>query len=426
MKNMKIRRFVQGFLAAILACGGATAQTADYAFDLSGEAKEGCIGVAPDTRYGGSTAYGYDLGTVQDGNRPFFFSVDLPEGNYLVTVVLGGKDHSVTSVKSESRRLMLETISTAPGQRLEQTFAVNVRNKYLQNGDSVRIKTREIGKLIWDDKLTLEFNGVHPSVSEIRVVAAPSLPTVFLSGDSTVVDEGNEPWAGWGQLLPAYLTPEVAVANYAESGLAANSFVSQRRLAKLLEQMKPGDYLIIQFGHNDQKQRGADKGPYASYTRDLKVLVDRVREKGGIPVLVPSMHRRRFDENGQIINTHGEYPDAVRKLAAEEGVYLVDLTPMSKTLYEAWGDEASKRAFVHYPAGTFPGQDQALADNTHFNYYGASQIAKCVVYGIVQGDLPLKAYVREGFTFDPAHPDDPDAFAVPATPSFSLDKPDGN
>ena len=428
---MKIYRLPFFTIPAILLlfCGcGRVCENPDYAFTLAGATPEGYQAVTEQTVYGeAGRTYGYDLGMAQNGTGPFFFSAGLPEGNYLVTVVLGGKEASVTTVKSESRRLMLENIATAAGEQSEQTFTVNIRNKYYGQNDSVRINTREIGKLIWDDKLTLEFNGVNPLVSQIRIDSANYLPTIFLAGNSTVVDEANEPWCGWGQIFPRFMSTGVVVANYAESGLAANSFVSSRRFAKLLTRMKAGDYLFIEFGHNDQKQKGEDKGPYTSYKSSLKYLVDKTREKGGTPILITPVHRRRFDENGRVVNTHGEYPDAVRQLAAEEKVYLIDLNTMSETLYEAWGTEASKRAFVHYPAGTFPGQNDSLADNTHFNTYGGYQITRCIVQGIRDNDIPLKTYIREEInTFDPAKPDDPDKFNIPATPFFSIIKPLGN
>jgi lysophospholipase L1-like esterase len=191
--------------------------------------------------------------------------------------------------------------------------------------------------------------------------------------------------------------------------------------------MKKGDWLFIEFGHNDQKQTGPGKGPYDSYTESLKQLITGTREKGGIPVLVTPMHRRRFDENNRIINTLGEFPDAMKKLAKQEQVALIDLNAMSKTVYEAWGPEQSKSAFVHYPAGTFPGQTEALADNTHFNAYGGDQLTKCIVKGIIDNNLPIRDYIRVGFIpFDPAHPDDPDSFFVSPTPFYSITKPEGN
>lgn len=404
------------------------AQQAVYKFNLSDNEVDGYITVTNNTIYGNGYSYGYDLNTRQDDGGPFFFSADIPEGNYVVTVTLGNNSKdSRTTVKSESRRLMLENIPVLSGEFTKRSFAVNVRNTRIGENDSVRIKPREKGKLIWDNKLTLEFNGTNPSVTEIEIKEAEDILTIFLAGNSTVVDEANEPWCGWGQMFPRFFGAEAAIANYAESGEAANTFVTSKRFAKLLTKMKKGDYLFIEFGHNDRKQKGEGKGPYTSYKTDLKYLVDKTREKGAIPVLVTSMHRRFFDDNGKVINTHGDYPDAVRQLAKEEGVYLIDLNDMSAVLYEAWGVEGSKKAFVHFPPETFPNQKEALADNTHFNPYGGYQIAKCILKGITDNDIPVKKYIVNDFeTFDPANPDDADMFDVPATPFSSLLKPDGN
>lgn len=400
----------------------------DYKFNLTKDKhQKGFIPVIADRVYS-EGGYGYDLGTFPKGGKPFFFSVDVPEGNYLVKVVLGSKDASSnTTVKAESRRLMLKNIETKKGEFVTHEFAVNIRNTKISETESVKIKPREIGKLIWDNKLTLEFNGDNPSVQSIEIKSADNLVTLFLAGNSTVVDEANEPWCGWGQMFPLFLTSKVVIANYAESGEAANTFVSSKRFAKLLTKIKKGDYLFIEFGHNDQKQKGEGKGPYTSYKSDLKYLVDEARAKGANPVLVTSMHRRSFDENGKVINTHGEYPNAVRLLAKEENVPLIDLNNMSKDLYEAWGVEGSKKAFVHYPAGTFPGQDKALEDNTHFNPYGGYEIARCIIKGIIESNLPIEKYIKKEYrNYNPAHPDAFETFHIPLTPFSSTIKPDGN
>lgn len=421
---------IQLIVLLIITCISGAAASGKYVrvFDFTGGELGQKEPVNSSTIYGLNSGFGYDLGTGQKDGEPFFFSVDVPEGNYRVTVTLGDKDaESCTTVKSESRRLMLENITTAKGKYKTYTFTVNVRNTKIGETDSVRIKPREVGKLIWDNKLTLEFNGDNPSVTQIKIEKVDNLVTLFLAGDSTVVDEANEPWSGWGQLLPRFLSSDISVANYAESGEAANSFVSSKRFAKLLSEMKAGDYLLIQFGHNDQKQKGEGKGPYASYTRDLKYLIDEARAKGGIPVLITSMNRRTFDSEGKITNSHGDYPDAVRKLAKQENVALIDLNAMSKTLYEAWGDEGSKKAFVHFPAGTFPDQDKDLADNTHFNPYGGYELAKCIIQGIIDNNIPVKKYIVKDFKgFDPAHPDAFDSVRIPRSPLYSMVKPDGN
>ncbi|MDR1716151.1 MAG: rhamnogalacturonan acetylesterase [Prevotella sp.] len=411
-------------LSSITVLGQQTA----YKFNFTDKLVKGYTSVPSNTIYGENPVYGYDLNTNPIDGDPFFFSVDVPEGNYKVTVVLGSdKGESNTTVKAESRRLMLANIKTSKGKYSAHTFAVNIRNTKIGDTDSVRIKKRETGKLIWDDKLTLEFNGKNPAVAKIEIEKADNIPTIFLAGNSTVVDEAEEPWCGWGQIFPRFFTSDIAIANYAESGEAANTFVTSKRFAKLLSKMRKGDYLFIEFGHNDQKQKGEGKGPYTSYKSDLKYLASKTREKGAIPVLVTSMHRRFFDDNGKVKNTHGDYPDAVRQLAKEENITLIDLNNMSATLYEAWGVEGSKRAFVYYPAGTFPNQKEPLADNTHFNPYGGTEIARCILKGMIDNNLPVKKYIRKDVRpFDPAHPDDPDKFGIPATPFSSMVKPDGN
>ena len=399
----------------------------EYKFFFGDGNKDGYVKVDNNLKYSDNSPYGYDLNTKSDGDNPCFFSIKLPEGNYRVTVVLGDKDnYTNTTIRSESRRLMLENINTSPSEFITTSFNVNIRNINIDEERDVRLKPREIGKLNWDEKLTLEINGTSPGLVEL-IINNADVPTIFLAGNSTVTDQDNEPWCGWGQMLPRFLNDGVAVANYAESGEAGNSFISAGRFDKILSKMKEGDYLFIEFGHNDQKQKGPDKGPYTSYKKSLKMLIDGTRAKGGIPVLVTPMHRRRFDEKGKIINTLDDYPDAVRLLASEESVMLIDLHEMSRVLYEAWGPEESKKAFVHYPAGTFPGQDEALEDNTHFNAFGGNQICKCILRGIQENDSPLKNFIAKDFSsFDPAFPDNPDNFYISPTPFYSITKPEGN
>lgn len=428
---MKAFGFISIFLCSLLFPNSSLAGNLKYKF-VFGNSKQsiakGEFYITDNTAYHLGQPYGLDFNTMANKGQPFFFSADVPEGNYLVTVVLGSSNGpSQTTVKAESRRLMLENIQTAKGKFMKCTFAVNIRNARINATDSVKLKLREIGKLIWDNKLTLEFNGENPSVVSIEIQKADNLLTLFLAGDSTVVDESDEPWTGWGQMLTRFFNPRMAIANYAESGEAANTFVSAKRFAKLLTKIKKGDYLFIQFGHNDQKQKGDGKGPFTSYRQNLKYLLDEARKRGGIPVLITSMNRRTFDKDGKITNSHGDYPDAVRQLAEEERVPLIDLNAMSKTLYEAWGDEGSKRAFVHFPKGTFPNQTADLADNTHFNPYGGYELAKCIVQGMVEANIPLKKYIVNDFKgFDPNFPDKFEEIRIPQTPFSSTLKPDGN
>ena len=354
--------------------------------------------------------------------------MNVPDGNYKVTVRLGNaRRAATTTVRAESRRLFVNALHTEKGEFAERTFLVNKRTPDIDGQHSVRIKPRERHKLNWDDKLTLEFNGEAPACESITIAPADTAaPTVFLCGNSTVVDQDEEPWASWGQMITSFFDDSVCVANYAESGECANTFIAAGRLEKALSQMKPGDYLFMEFGHNDQKQKGPGSGAYYSFMTSLKTFIDEARLRGAHPVLVTPTQRRSFDKDGQLQDTHGEYPEAMRWLARKENVPLIDLNRMTRTLYEAMGPEASKRAFVHYPAGTYPGQEKPLADNTHFNPYGAYEIARCIAEGLKQQVPTLARHLKDVPPFDPAHPDAPDTFHWDDSPFIDMQKPDGN
>ncbi|MDO4163239.1 MAG: rhamnogalacturonan acetylesterase [Bacteroides sp.] len=381
-------------------------------------------------RYSEETGYGYDLTDTptKGSNVPFFFSVRVPDGNYKVTVRLGSKKKAgVTTVRGESRRLFVENLPTKKKQFVEKTFMVNKRTPRISDKESVRIKLREKHKLNWDDKLTLEFNGDAPVCESISIEPADSsVITVFLCGNSTVVDQDNEPWASWGQMITRFFDAGVCVANYAESGESANTFIGAGRLKKALTQMKAGDYVFMEFGHNDQKQKGPGKGAYYSYMTSLKTFIDEARLRGAHPVLVTPTQRRTFNDEGRIYDTHEDFPEAMRWLADKEDVPLIDLNEMTRTLYEAMGPENSKRAFVHYPAGTYPGQTKDFADDTHFNPYGAYEIAKCVMEGIKKAVPALATHLKDAATFDPARPDSLDSFHWNDSPFTEIEKPDGN
>ena len=409
-----------------------------------GKLETGFIQVLPDTHYSRELGYGFigaakitgmDRGGTDPqhshfctSDTPFFFTANVPEGNYNVTVTLGDRDgESTTTVKAEARRLMLERVHTAAGEIVSRTFTVNVRRSRLKSGEDVRLKADEKGSLDWDDQLTLEFSDARPCLEGLEIIPVNDAITVFIAGDSTVCDQGKEPWCAWGQMLPRFFRAGVAIANHAESGESLRSFTGARRLQKILETIKAGDILLIQFGHNDQKDHSPGAGAFTTYKANLKLYVDEARKRGAIPVLITSMNRRTFDAEGRITNSLGDFPAAVRQLAREENVPLIDLNAMSKTLYEAWGPDGSTRAFVHYPADTFPGQTKALKDNTHFNPYGAYELAKCVVEGIKANKLGIARFLVDDMpAFDPAHPDPVEKWSVPASPAVVSTKPEGN
>lgn len=417
-------------IAAVPARATESSRPAAYRFDFGpGKVEPGYTQVVPATVYSADRGYGFepgaDVSAVDRGGddalggdfctseKPFFFSVNLPEGNYDVTVTLGDRDgESTTTVKAESRRLMLERVATARGEIASRTFTVNVRNSRIVTDQQVRLKAREKGVLHWDDKLTLEFNGARPCVCALEVCKADDAVTVYLAGDSTVTDQTREPWNSWGQMLPRFFKPGVAVANHAESGEALRSFAGEKRLDKVLSTIKAGDYLFIQFGHNDQKERGEGVGAFTTYKRSLKTFIAEARKRGAHPVLLTPMNRRTFDSSGKVTNSLGDYPAAVRQTAQEEDVPLIDLNAMSKPFYEALGREGSKKAFV---------------DNTHHNNYGSYELARCVVEGIRANNLGLARFLVDDVPpFDPAHPDPIEKVNIPASPQRTTTAPEGN
>jgi lysophospholipase L1-like esterase len=351
-------------------------------------------------------------------DKPFFFSVGVPEGDYDVTFTFGDpQGDSLTTVKTESRRLLLEGVQTKAGEIVTRSFTINVHYPEIAGGGQVALKQREVGTMDWDHKLTFEFNNKRPAIDAITITKADHPITVYIAGDSTVVDQTDEPWAAWGQMLPRFFKPGVSISNQAESGETLKAFISENRLAKVLSTMKPGDYLFIQFVHNDQKPGPDHVDAATDYKSFLRLYINEARLRGATPVLVTAMNRRSFGPDGKITNTLGDYPDAMRELAKDENVPLIDLNAMSKVFFETMGPDNSTKAFVQYPANTFPGQTHELKDNTHFNSYGAYELAKCIVEGIKSNQLGIAKYlIGDTPPFDPAHPDPVDQWHLPMSP----------
>ena len=374
----------------------------------------------------------FDLSKAQNvkSNAPFTRNIEVPDGNYKVTVVLGSKKKAGnTVVRAENRRLMVDEVATKKGQFKTVEFVVNKRTPEIEKGKRVKVKDREKNYNTWDNAINLEFTGAAPAVKEVKIERDTTATTIFLCGNSTVVDQPYEPWASWGQMIPRWFGPEVSISNNAESGLTAASFLGSYRLDKILTMMKKGDYVICEFGHNDQKEKMAGAGAWYNFSYYLKIFIDKVRAKGGNIIFVTPTQRRRFDDatHSKILETHGDYPDAMRAVAKREGVPVIELHDMTRTFFEALGYENSKKALVHYPANTFPGQDKPLADNTHFNPYGAYEIAKMVVMGMKQLNLPIVKYLRSDWKdFNPAQPDDYNKFVWYNSVQQDVTKPDGN
>jgi lysophospholipase L1-like esterase len=298
---------------------------------------------------------------------------------------------------------MLEEAETEPGRVVRRRIAVAVKSPALAppppnapGGGQVLLPEAEAAMPDWDGILSLDFSGRAPYVRSVSVAEAPGLPALFLAGDSTVADQPEAPYASWGQMLPRFLGPGIAVANHAASGETLKSFVSSLRLAKVLELMRPGDYFLVQFGHNDQKrewpQTYAEAG--STFKAYLRAYIAEARLRGATPILATPPRRRKFGPGGAQENTHGAYPDAARELAREEGLVLVDLEADSGLLYGALGPELSRAAFA------------VAGDETHHGAYGALQLAKCVARSLARSALPIAAFaLPEAAAYDPSAPD---------------------
>lgn len=369
-------RGLTAFFGCYLLCTNAFADPAALTFDFT-----------PGGNAAGHPAFESSRGFGFEPGAPWKFSVQVPEGNYRVTVRFDRSRKRVHArVLAEQRRLMVENL-VVDQTALEQTFIVNVRTSALAalplnatGGTRVALKPREIGSPTWDDKLTVEIAGdASPrSVS----IATVHLPTLYLAGDSTVTDQGVAPSASWGQMLPAYFKNDLAIANHAESGETLKSFVTELRLDKMLSTVEPGDWVMIQFGHNDQKVQWPQTYAEAAttYRSWLRTYIAEVRRRGATPILVTSPERRNFDSAGRIVPSLGEYPDAVRAVAREESAALIDLNPASVRFYEKLGPEGAPRAFA----------DEGR-DKTHHNEFGAYALAGLVVEGLRAADPSLTA-----------------------------------
>lgn len=420
---------VGGAIGLVL-CFATLVRAAEHQFAF-GTTVEGFVTVPTDANFDAKRGFGYSVMPTPT-NPAAVFAVAVEEGNYEVTVRVGHASQATdTTIKAEARRLMVEHLTTKAGQYETRTFIVNVRKPAIRTGGTTTLNDREKGPPptpSWDDFLTFEFNGPRPGVVSLTIKPTRDVVTVFLAGDSTVTDQRHEPYAGWGQMLPRFFGSRVAVSNHAESGLALFSFERQKRLDKVLSMMNKGDYLLIQFGHNDQKDTRKGAGPFTTYKDNLKHYVTATRAKGGLPVLVTPMERRRFDASGKTMTTLADYALAVRQIGMEEKVPVIDLHAMSLQFYEALGPEQSTKAFAHYAANSFPGQDKALKDDTHHNAYGGYELARCVVEGIRLSVPGLAVHLaKDAGTFDPKKPDVPADFRLPVSPaSGPVQKPAGN
>ena len=224
--------------------------------------------------------------------------------------------------------------------------------------------------------------------------------TIFMIGNSTMADkpfkDGN-PEKGWGQVFPLYFKEGIRVENHAVNGRSTKSFIDEGRWKVVLDRIKPGDYVIIEFGHNDEKKKDSTRyaEAHTNYKWNLEKFVDEAREKGGIPILATPIVRRKFDEQGKFYGTHGDYPDVVREVAREKNVVLLDLQKKTEELLKQYGEERSKLLYLHIEPGEYPSLPVGRKDDTHLSPTGAFRVCDLAVEEIRAKVEQLASFLKE-------------------------------
>lgn len=236
-------------------------------------------------------------------------------------------------------------------------------------------------------------------LSVITALAQTNSITLHTIGDSTMANKPvipANPERGWGQMLQMYFKDSVRVENYAQNGRSSKTFIAEGRWDKVLTALNPGDFVIIQFGHNDEKTNDVHRGtaPFGEYTTNLARFIRETREHKATPILATPVARRKFNAEGKLTDTHGDYPKAVRAVAADQKVPLLELCTATEKLVQQLGPESSKRLFRWIPAGEFAADSKKFEDDTHFNAYGASRVCDLAVVEIEAKVPELAAHLN--------------------------------
>ena len=355
---------------------------------------------------------GADMPKTEAAFRPCtLFDKPMEIGNYDVEIDLG-PGPSTNFVKFMGRRIAIDRIELAADEKRTVSFTARVPGPYTtRKGDE------------WSNRrLKIELFSNAPQAEGLafapRVTPNPSARTIYICGDSTVADHRNEPLGSWGLVLPAFVRRGWTTANFAESGRSLKTFEEEGRLERLFEHLAKDDWVMIQFGHNDQKIPGeeAENG----YTRRLGEWIDRILGRGAHPVVVTPVERRGFHpaHGTQWGKSLAKYAEAAKAVADAKGVPCIDLNDASYRMMGTLGAEGSKK--LQRPI------DGANVDNTHHSMYGAYEMARIVAAGLA--DIPVVGdAIREPYrAFDPEHPDPEPAVFLPPSGSFANQKPAGD
>lgn len=359
-----------------------------------GRAAEGAVALRPGSPYTAQSRVGFvdleevtprhrgqdplsgDLLTVGDTE----LVADLPAGDYTVSVVVGDPEAATDLAITAEQMQKVEPTQLAAGETRELTFDL----------------------ALVDEQLNLEFSGEAANVSSLTITAqedreAAETPTAYITGDSTVQTyaDAYAPQAGWGQMLGRYLDDGVVVANHAIGGRSSKNFISQGRLDTVLREIRPGDTLYVQFGHNDNTYGVDDRyAAPADYRNYLRTYVEGARQRGATPILVTPVSRRDFDPaTGEFNVSFPEYVEQATALAEETGTPLVDLSASSREYLDEIGPEEAKSVFLWVPAGIYPNRPDGTQDDTHFQEYGAIQMARLVAEDTAALDVSLAEHV---------------------------------
>ncbi len=403
-------------VAALLATFSMAEAAENYKFDFGeGPVAAGYTQVKANTKYSDSQGYGFESGTVSSvdclwdddlttdfltAKGDMVFSVALPQGNYEVTFILGdGENESETTVWAENRKLMLDRVTLAGGVFSRQTVSLRrMETRSMDGSVTMSIKDREKDYRTWDKKLTFVISGKAPAVAGIEIKRNDNVTTLWLCGNSTVVDQITAPWAGWGQMAPGFFKSSLAIANYAESGLTASGFYSMKRLAKILSEVKKGDFVTVQFAHNDQK----NQNDVNNYETTLTKYANEIKAKGATPLFVTSTARQNETDPKTAV---GGLPERMRALGKKLGVTVLDLNQHSITLGKALG--GNKEKMYMYTA----------SDKTHFCEYGAYELARANIEEIKAKVPELAKHLRDDHeAFDSSKPDPLDVLTRAKTP----------
>lgn len=225
-------------------------------------------------------------------------------------------------------------------------------------------------------------------------------PTIHLIGDSTMAERQEpveiNPERGWGQVLQGFFLPQVEIKNYAVNGRSSKSFIDEGRWTQVLESLQPGDFVLIQFGHNDQKFKDPTRytNPTTGYYYNLKQFVDETRAYGATPVLLTSIVRRKFNDFGTLEDTHGLYPMIVRQLAHSEQVLFIDHLYHTERIVQSLGEEDSKKMYNWVPAGQYDRFPDGRKDDTHLSMEGAAVYAEIVAKELAELVPSLVQYLK--------------------------------